>query len=130
MAFNNSLKACASALVALHCAASAITRGEYSLSLAASASLKLLPYNALNASIAGMLSSDGRCRSFDALANGYVRSEGLAAIALATPAFDAHASGSRLCRSVVQQDGRSASLTAPNGSAQHELLVAAMGGGG
>ena len=119
---------CASALVALHCAASAITRGEYSLSLAASASLKLLPYNALNASIAGMLSSDGRCRSFDALANGYVRSEGLAAIALATPAFDAHASGSRLCRSVVQQDGRSASLTAPNGSAQHELLVAAMRG--
>ena len=61
-----------------------------------------------------MLSVDGRCKTLDARANGYARSEGVGALVAAARARARHA----LCGSAVRQDGRSASLTAPNGSAQ------------
>ena len=73
----------------------------------------------LNAA-AGMLSVDGRCKTLDASANGYVRAEavGVLVIRLGESAI-------ALGGSAVRQDGRSASLTAPSGSAQKKLLVAA-----
>ena len=74
--------ACASGLVALHSAALAAGGGECSLSLAGAVSLKLSPLPFFGAAAAGMLSADGRCKTFDARANGYVRSEAAAALVL------------------------------------------------
>ena len=78
-----------------------------------------------------MLSVDGRCKTFDARANGYVRSEGIGSLAVqpqrsaqniapGTPQL-AH------CGGAVRQDGKSASITAPNGSAQRDLMQAVLG---
>ena len=92
---------------------------------ASAVSLKLAPHNTLGASAAGMLSVDGRCKTLDARANGYARSEGVGALVL-RPSDDARASVN-LVSSAVRQDGRSASLTAPNGSAQRTLLLVALG---
>ena len=71
---------------------------------------------------AGMLAADGRCKTLDAAANGYVRSEACAALLL-QPLDDAAADGIgrpavllRAC--AMNQDGRSSALTAPNGAAQ------------
>merc|ERR1712147_526881 len=92
---------------------------------AAAVSLKLSPLPTLGAAAAGMLSVDGRCKTWDARANGYVRSEGVGCAAVA-----AGEAGLRLLGVAVRQDGRSASLTAPNGSAQRVLLGAAWGAAG
>jgi acyl transferase domain-containing protein len=80
-------------------------------------SLKLVPYGTLGAASAGMLSVDGRCKTLDARANGYARSEGIGALVVTSGEHRLLLSGS-----AVRQDGRSASLTAPNGSAQRTLL--------
>lgn len=114
--------ACSSSLVAVH-VASSITPMP---ALVASANVMLAPAVPLAYARAGMLSANGRCRTFDAHANGYVRSEGCAAVALA-PASSARAS---MCATAVRQDGRSASLTAPNGSAQRLLLLRALSAAG
>ena len=71
-----------------------------------------------------MLSAKGRCQTFDAAADGYVRSEGGGALVLgAQPGSGAWP---LVAGSAVRQDGRSASLTAPNGSAQKVLLGTAL----
>jgi acyl transferase domain-containing protein len=81
---------------------------------------------------AGMLSPDGRCKTLDASADGYVRAEGAAVAVLATLT---HASGTHgphavplalLAGAAVNQDGRSSSLTAPNGPSQQEVIAAAL----
>ena len=89
-------------------------------------SLKLAPHGTLGAASAGMLSVDGRCKTLDARANGYARGEGVGALVLRA-ARAASAGAWCSCGSAVRQDGRSASLTAPNGSAQRTLLLAALG---
>ena len=119
--------ACASALVAAHGAASALRGAECVVALALAVGLKLVPHGALGASSAGMLSIDGRCKTLDARANGYARSEGVGALVLLRGASDAAGERMQLCGSAVRQDGRSASLTAPNGAAQRTLLLAALG---
>ena len=122
--------ACASALVALHGAWRAARSGDCDGAIAAAVSLKLVPHPTLGAAAAGMLSVDGRCKTFDAAANGYARSEGVGA---ATVRVDAAASACSLATvsgGAVRQDGRSASLTAPNGSAQRRLLSAAAASAG
>merc|ERR1711965_902872 len=122
--------ACSSALVALHGAWRATRSGDCDGALAAAVSLKLVPHPTLGAAAAGMLSVDGRCKTFDAAANGYARSEGIGA---ATVRVDAAASACSLATvsgGAVRQDGRSASLTAPNGSAQRRLLSAAAASAG
>ena len=113
--------ACSSALAALHGAWAAVRAGECGGGVASAVSLKLSPRPTLGAAAAGMLSVDGRCKTWDARANGYVRSEGVGCAAVA-----AGEAGLRLLGVAVRQDGRSASLTAPNGSAQRVLLGAAL----
>ena len=113
--------ACSSALVALHGAWRAVLSGECPEGAASAVSLKLTPHPTLGAAAAGMLSADGRCKTWDARANGYVRSEGVGCTVVA-PGVD----GVVLLGLAVRQDGRSASLTAPNGSAQRTLLGAAL----
>ena len=126
--------ACSSALVALHGARQALRAAECGDALCAAISLTLLPGPTLACAAAGMLSPAGRCKTFDAAADGYVRAEGCGAVALrggagsgggGTAAVTA-AAAPRLPGSAVRQDGRSASLTAPNGAAQKVLLGTAL----
>ena len=74
--------ACASALAALHGSAHAVRASECGHALALAVGLKLAPHGTLGAASAGMLSVDGRCKTLDARANGYVRSEGVGALVL------------------------------------------------
>ena len=83
--------------------------------------LLLMPLSHLLVAIAGMTSADGRCKFLDSRANGYVRSEGLGAALLEPKHAVASFHGS-----AVRSDGRSASLTAPNGEAQVGLMRAAL----
>ena len=115
--------ACASALTAVHWARHAVASSGAGAALGLATALKLLPHPTLGAASAGMLSVDGRCKTLDARANGYARSEGVGALVLA-PCEQAWLV---LRGSTVRQDGRSASLTAPNGSAQRTLLLQALG---
>ena len=114
--------ACASGLVAVHGASLGVRGGECCGALALAVSLKLVPTVGLMAE--GMLSIDGRCKTFDARANGYARSEALGALVLRA---DDRTAVLQLRGSSVRNDGRSASLTAPNGAAQRVLLLAALG---
>ena len=117
--------ACSSSLVAVYWGAHAVERGECCDGLTLGVSLKLVPHGTLGAASAGMLSVDGRCKTLDARANGYARSEGVGALVVRRGDDE----GTLLCGSAVRQDGRSASLTAPNGSAQRTLLLCALGHG-
>lgn len=80
-------------------------------------------------SVANMLSGDGRCKTFDATADGYIRGEGAGALLL-KPLEGAEEGRCRrlseLRAVVMNQDGKSATLTAPNGPSQEELLVMAL----
>ena len=75
------------------------------------------------------LSPAGRCRTFDAAADGYGRGEGFVVTALAPPGSSDNAVG-LLRGSAVNQDGRSSSLTAPNGPAQSRLIASALAAAG
>ena len=116
--------ACSSAFAAVHSGAHVVQGGESACALVLAVSLKLAPHSTLGAASAGMLSVDGRCKTLDARANGYARSEGIGTFLL-------RCSGGMapliLCGSTVRHDGRSASLTAPNGWAQRTLLLSALG---
>ena len=107
-ASTNTNTACSSALVALHSGVSAMRGMECggALVLGARAILLPFPFGTLHA-------RDGRSKSFDALADGYLRSEGVGAAHLRGDGPAAAAIGG--CS--VRAGGRSASLTAPNGSA-------------
>jgi acyl transferase domain-containing protein len=126
--------ACSSALVATHLALGALRAQECELGLAAGVKLILTPALGAMFQIAGMLSSDGRCKTLDAAADGYVRGEAGAAILLsgmgrgstAGDAGQGMAPLAVLAGSAVNQDGRSSALTAPNGPAQQEVIQAAL----
>ena len=113
--------ACSAALVATHAGAEAAKCGECVASLAVAVSLMLSPLTHSMYALAGMLSVDGRCKTFDARANGYTRGEGVGAIVLAPAAEEAAPREVAMHGSRVRSDGRSASITAPNGKAQVQL---------
>ena len=122
--------ACSAALVACHAAVRALQRGECAGGLAAGINLMLLPGVGVSFARAGMTSPQGRSFTFDARADGYARGEACAAgalVATSTRGASAAAPPARVRGCAVRQDGRSASLTAPNGQAQQGLLRAAFG---
>lgn len=121
--------ACSSSLVAVHLACQSLRSGESSLALAAGVNLILAPEVTIVLSQAQMMSSDGRCRTFDAGANGYVRGEGCGVVVLKR-LTDAQRDRDRILAvirgSAINQDGRSNGLTAPNGLSQQALLKLAL----
>ena len=121
--------ACSSSLVALHLACASLRADETDLAIVGGANLILLPETSVGFSRSRMLAADGRCKTFDRDADGYVRGEGCVAIIL-MKVSDALRSGRRihaLCRgSAINQDGKSAGLTAPNGPSQENVVRAAL----
>ena len=113
--------ACSAALVASHAGMRALQLAECTVGLAVGVTLMLAPAVSMSFAIAGMTSACGRSRTFDGHADGYARGEACGAVTLRN-----HDGALGLLGSAVRQDGRSASLTAPNGQAQQGLLVAAL----
>ncbi|WP_445168118.1 type I polyketide synthase [Mycolicibacterium sp. Dal123E01] len=121
--------ACSSSLVAVHQASQALHSGDCDMALAGGVNVLLSPASIVAASRARMLAPDGRCKTFDAAADGYVRGEGCGVLVLKRLS-DAQRDGDRICAvirsSAVNQDGASSGLTVPNGGAQQRLITAAL----
>jgi len=121
--------ACSSSLVAVHLACRALRAGEIDLALAAGVNLILSPALHVYFSRLRAMSPTGRCRAFDAAADGYVRAEGCGVLALARLS-DAVAQKRPIVAvirgSAINQDGRSNGLTAPNGLAQQAVVREAL----
>ena len=120
--------ACSSSLVALHLANRSLLSHECDLAIVCGVN-HLEPELSLSFALAGMLSPDGRCQTFDDKANGYVRGEGCAAVVLkrVSDVEKEGTSSTEVIHAVVKgtavmQDGKSATLTAPNGLAQQQLI--------
>ena len=126
--------ACSSSLVAVQQACHSLRSGECDLALSGGVNVILSPLPGISFSQFGrMVSVDGRCKAFDASANGYVRSEGCGIVVLKRLS-DAVRDRDRILAVIrggaVNQDGRSAGVTAPNGSAQREVLRRAVAAAG
>ena len=125
--------ACSSSLVALHMACQALRLGECDAALAGGVNLILTPEMNISFSKGRMMAPDGRCKTFDAAADGYVRAEGGVMLMLKLEA-DARAVGDRILAvirgSAINQDGRSNGITAPNGPSQEAVIRAALANAG
>jgi acyl transferase domain-containing protein/acyl-CoA synthetase (AMP-forming)/AMP-acid ligase II/acyl carrier protein len=117
--------ACSASLVAVHLACRSLWSGEATLALAGGVNLILSPKITLGFAQAGATSPDGRCKAFDAAADGIVRSEGVGVVVL-KPLSLALADGDPVYAvirgSATGQDGRSNGITAPSASAQEAVL--------
>jgi myxalamid-type polyketide synthase MxaD len=117
--------ACSSSLVAVHLACASLRNGESTLAVAGGVNLILSPAITMNFSKAGVMAPDGRCKTFDSGADGYVRSEGAGLVVL-KPLSSALADKDTIYAvirgSAVNQDGRSNGLMAPNPLAQEAVL--------
>ncbi len=120
--------ACSSSLVALHRAIESIHTGSCDMAIVGGVQVMLTPAGHISFGAAGMLADDGKCKTFDSRANGYVRGEGSGAI-LIKPLENAIADGDHIyavVKSTAENHGGKATmLTAPNPNAQAELLVEA-----
>ena len=120
---------CASSLVAVHQASAALQRGEVDMALAGGVNVVLFQPVARSLTEIGMLSLSGQCWSFDAAADGYVRSEGCGMVVLKRLS-EAEADGDRIWGvvrgSAVNQNGAGLGLTLPNGPAQQRAMEEAL----
>ena len=125
--------ACSGSLVSVHLACHSLRQGECRLALAGGVNLMLSPDIHINFSKSRMMAADGKCKTFDASADGYVRGEGCGMVVLKRLS-DAIADGDRILAvirgSAVNQDGRSSGITAPNGTAQEALIRSALAAAG
>jgi acyl transferase domain-containing protein len=121
--------ACSSSLVAVHLACQSLRSGESEMALAGGVNVILSPDAMVLFSKWGMMAPDGICKTFDASADGFVRAEGCAVIALKRLS-DAVEAGDPILAvirgSAVNSDGRSSGLTVPNGLAQQAVLRSAL----
>ncbi|NEP29953.1 type I polyketide synthase [Moorena sp. SIO3B2] len=125
--------ACSSSLVSVHLACQSLRQQECNLALAGGVNLLLSPELSIIFSQAKMLSPDGRCKTFDTSANGYVRGEGCGMIVLKRLS-DAVANGDNILAVIrgtaLNQDGASGGLTVPNGPSQVAVIRKALSNGG
>lgn len=123
---------CSSSLVALHLAAQALRQGEIDAAIVGATNLILDPHVTVGLTHFGALSPDGRCQTFSASANGFVRGEGVAALCVKT-LRRALEDGDRvhgvIVRTVVNNDGGGESLVTPSPDGQEDLLRRAYGDG-
>lgn len=122
--------ACSSSLIALHRAIESIHTGSSDMAIVGGVQVMLTPVGHISLSSAGMLSVDGKCKTFDKNANGYVRGEGSGAIFI-KKLSQAEADGDPIYAVIKataeNHGGRVTLLTAPNPNAQAELLIEAYG---
>lgn len=125
--------ACSSSLFAVHMAAESLRRGESWMALAGGVTLLFTPQYSIIESKGGFLSPDGRCKTFDAAANGYVRGEGVGIVVLKR-LQDALADGDPIqgviLASGANQDGHTVGITVPNSQAQEALIRQTLGKAG
>ncbi|TYB49112.1 type I polyketide synthase [Actinomadura chibensis] len=125
--------ACSSSLVSAHLAVQALRGGEADVALAGGVNVLLSPTVTMTFDLAGGTASDGRCKAFDASADGMVRAEGCGAVVLKRLP-DALRDGDRVLAVIrgsgVNSDGRSNGLVAPNSDAQRALLRDVYAGAG
>jgi phthiocerol/phenolphthiocerol synthesis type-I polyketide synthase C len=120
--------ACSSSLVAVHLACRSLRDGESTLAIAGGVNVILSPALGLNFSKATLMAADGRCKTFDAAADGYVRGEG-AGVVILKPLSQALTDGDQIYAvlrgSATNHDGRTNGLTAPSRHAQEAVLAEA-----
>ncbi|HEX3371025.1 MAG TPA: beta-ketoacyl synthase N-terminal-like domain-containing protein, partial [Candidatus Acidoferrales bacterium] len=122
--------ACSSSLVAIHMACDSLRGAQSDLAIAGAVNLILSPEVTIAFSHARMMAADGRCKTFDAKADGYVRAEGCGVVILKrlSDALRDRDNILGLIRgSAVNQDGRTAGIAAPNASAQQAVIREALG---
>lgn len=121
--------ACSSSLVSVHLAMMSLRSGESDLALASGVNLNFSPDVFISLCKARMLSPGGRCKTFDASADGYVRGEGCGVLVLKR-LRDAEAAGDNILAmlrgSATNHNGRSSGLTVPSGPAQQEVIRTAL----
>lgn len=124
--------ACSSSLVALDHACKSLRNGTCSMALAGGVNLILSPEATISFSKFGMMAADGRCKTFDARADGYVRGEGCGVIVLKrlSDALRDEDTILALVRgSAVNHGGKASGLTVPNGLAQQQVIEQALADG-
>jgi acyl transferase domain-containing protein/acyl carrier protein len=125
--------ACSSSLVAVHLAVQSLRNGETRMALAGGVNVLLSPEGFLCFAKWGMMAGDGRCKTFDDRADGFVRAEGCGMLVLKRLS-DAEADGDHVLAvirgSAVNQDGHSSGLTVPSGPAQKAVIQQALANAG
>ncbi|WP_106400873.1 hybrid non-ribosomal peptide synthetase/type I polyketide synthase [Actinocorallia populi] len=121
--------ACSSSLVAIHLACQSLRAGESDLAVAGGVNVMLTPVTSVIYAKLGMLAPDGRCKTFDARADGFVRGEGCGVVVLKR-LQDALRDGDPVWAvvrgSATGQDGRTSGITVPNGPAQTDVVRRAL----
>jgi len=125
--------ACSSSLVSVHLACQSLRNKECKLALAGGVNAITLPESVVNACKMRMLAADGRCKTFDAVADGFVLGEGCGMVVLKRLS-EAIADGDSILAIIrgtaVNQDGRSNGITAPNKLAQQAVIRKALANAG
>jgi acyl transferase domain-containing protein/acyl carrier protein len=121
--------ACSSSLVATHLACRSLQTGESNLCVAGAVSLMMSPAQTITFSQARMMAPDGRCKTFDASADGYVRGEGCGIVILkrlSDAIRDGNPIQAVIRGSAINQDGLTNGMTAPNGPSQQAVIHQAL----